>query len=71
MFAELRTVPQISILVHTDLEPAVYFTNPLSTYDNPKCAHCLGNYNYYNYYSACFAQSRKSHRCKQSLAACV
>ena len=32
VLAELRTVPQISILVHTDLEPRDCFTNPLASY---------------------------------------
>ena len=36
MFTELGTVPQITILVHTDLEPRAYFTNPLANYENPK-----------------------------------
>ena len=36
MFAELTTVPQITILVHTDLGVGTRFTHPLATYQNPK-----------------------------------
>ena len=50
MFAELGTVPQITILVHTDLGTSTRFTNPLANYENPKCVHCLGHYYYYYYY---------------------
>ena len=54
MFVELRTAPQITILVHTDLGVADRFTNPLATYENPKWVHCLGNYLYDYYYYNCY-----------------